>query len=34
VAIALVANGAIKAVETAAQNAHFCHQRPGMTEAQ
>lgn len=34
VAVALVANGEIKAVEMAALNAHLCHQRLGMTEAQ
>ena len=34
VAVALIANGKIKAVETAALNAHVCHERLGMTEAQ
>ena len=34
VAVALVANGEIKAIETAALNAHGCHRRLGMTEAQ
>ncbi|MDO9505329.1 MAG: TerB family tellurite resistance protein [Hydrogenophaga sp.] len=34
VAVALIANGEIKAVEMAALNAHVSHERLGMTEAQ